>query len=193
MRKQYSWMVVGMFLGSLGFSGYTQASEDTPAKINGPEIELFERAHSFAGSIMETPVFGVFEENPFGAKVEIRRHGRTLTLDLARVRNQYSGDIIEIQSSDGGSEVRDITTHIELVSIKKAGDNAGQIVLNIDGENVLVKVSGESFEQGHFQSPHFETTLGSKTITFDFTGRACFGYSANIAMMILSTYVHLNK
>lgn len=193
MIKGHSWIAVGIFLSTFGFSNFTMAAEDSAAKMTGSGIELFERAHTFAGSILETPVFGTFEENPFGAKVEIRRNGKTLVLSLAQTQDRYAGDIVELQSSVDTEETKERVTHIEFMKIEKTGNAEGQMTLKIDGEPIQVKISGKSFDHGHFQSPHFESVLGGKKVEFDFTGEACFGYSANLGMMILGTYAHLSK
>ena len=186
MKKYYSEIVLGLLALVIANSNLALAMGDAPAAIIGNRISLFERGHTFAGSIAEIPAFGVFEESDFGAKVEMRRGGKTLVLTLSKNGQHYSGDIVEAQ-------LRQLSTHIELDGVKKTGPNEGQINLRIDGKAVEVKVSAKSFEGGHFQAPHYEAVIDGVAVAFDFSGQACFGYSANIAMMILGPYAHLNK
>lgn len=186
--KQRSWMVVGLMLVALSQAANLHASENTPAKLTGTDIELFERGHAFAGAVLGSPVFGVFQEDPFGAKVEIRKNNRTLVLNIAEAGNLYVGEIVEKKST--GEELR---TTIEYVKITKTAENQATIALKVDGQPLNVSVGAKTFLHGHFQGPQFEAKLGEKTVAFHFTGQSCFGYSINLAMMVYGTYAHLAK
>lgn len=159
------------------------AGEHHPASIKGDGIELFERNHAFAGSILETPVYGAFEHNPFGAKVQMRKGEATLELSFGDVMNTYMGLLVD------GS----VTTKVEFVRIEKTGDLTALITLFVDGVEVPVTVEGETFANGHFHAPLFTAKMPKKTLQFKFTGESCFGYSTNLAMMIVGAYSHLAK
>ncbi len=163
-----------------------------PAAMTGEHLNLFERDHAFAGSILNHPMMGVFSHEPFGAQVQIRRGEQTLQLNLVLENDKYQGAINE-QRIDEQGQALDITTNIAFVGVKKTGDTSGDIILNIDGTDVVVTVVGETFANNHFHKPTFSTTLNGKDYSFKFTGESCFGYSANIAMMILGTTAHLLK
>lgn len=185
---QQSWMTVGLVLAALTQTTYLHASENTPAKLVGSDIELFERGHTFAGAILGAPVFGVFQEEPFGAKVEIRKEGRTLVLTIADVGNIYRGEVTEKKES--GEEIH---TAIEYVKITKTAPTQAVIALKLDGQPFDVSISANTFLHGHFQGPQFNAQLGAKTVSFSFSGQSCFGYSVNLAMMVYGTYAHLAK
>lgn len=166
--------------------------EHNPSTIKGEKIDLFERNHAFAGSILDNPVMGVFDHEPFGANVQIRRGEKTLHLSLVDKDDKYAGIVTEQRTNEAGDE-QTVSTNIAFVGVKKTGDASGEITLNIDGADVVVTVVGEKFEHNHFHGPTFSAKLNGKEISFKFTGESCFGYSANIAMMILGSAAHLSK
>lgn len=165
------------------------AHEHDPGTIKGDGIDLFEKNHAFAGQILENAVFGGFDHQPFGAKVTLRKGEKTLQFSLEESADTYAGTISEMVTETGAP----LTTQVELVKVVKTGAKSGEIILKLDQNEVVVKVVGQDFQNGHFIAPTYEATLGSKKVQFHFTGQACFGYSANITMMILSSYAHLLK
>jgi hypothetical protein len=169
------------------------AHDGKAEKITGTDIELFEKDHAFAGSILQAPFMGVFGEKGFNARAEIHHLGKTLHFQIDRIHEKYSGQIQENQLDSQTGKQKVITTLIELMGIEQVGPQEARIHFSIDGQFVGVAVSGQSFENGHFQRPRFSAQIGEKSVSFEFSGQACFGYSANIAMMILGSYVHLLK
>lgn len=184
-------LVVGLVFMSC-FIQVSNASEDVPGQIIGKGISLFERGHAFAGSIADQPVFGVFDESRFGAKVQMRRSGKSLDLSLVKVGKGYQGVVQELRKDSSG-EVKQLATRIQFLKIDRAGPNEARIHLKIDGVEVPVTVSSKVFKRGHFIAPHFEAMIGGQSRSFDFSGQACFGYAANIAMMVLGAATHLAK
>ena len=172
----------------LCFITATSFAHDHPAgSITGTDIQLFERNHGFAGQILENPVFGAFDHDPFGAQVTLRKGDSTLNFRLEKTGETYAGVFSE--------KVQDATkaTYIEFLKVRKTGEATGEITLRIDGNEVVVNVTGKTFSDNHFHEPTFETVLKGKTVKFDFTGEACFGYSTNLSMMILGAMAHLSK
>jgi hypothetical protein len=159
------------------------AGEHEPGQIKGESLSLFERDHAFSGQILNRPVFGAFEHEPYGASIQIRKGDQTQVLKFSKVDREYSGTI-----SDGTVE-----TKVALVGIKKITATEAEIKLKIDDQDVSVKVSAKTFENGHFKSPSFAGQLGDLTLNFDFSGEACFGYSSNIALMIFGAAAHIKK
>lgn len=187
MNKTFSAILSGLFVW-LALAPLSLASENTSGKLSGDQIELFEKAHTFAGSILDTPVFGVFQEDPFGAVVQIRKGSKTLNLNLVAKEKHYSGTVIE--TNRDGTEIK---TTVSFNKIQKLGETAAILKLEIDGQPLDVHVEANTFLHGHFQGPKFEAVLGERKITFTFTGQSCFGYSINLAMMVLGSYAHLLK
>lgn len=182
-----------IFLSVLGTVGTVQAHEHPPAAITGTGIALFERGHAFSGSILERAVFGVFEHDPFGGTIQIRKGEKTITLALAKDATAYQGVLSEVLENEETGETSTIETRLEMISIKKTSDIEAEILMKVDGNPVSVKVAGKTFTNSHFQEPTFEATIGGKVVAFHFTGESCFGYSTNIAMLIFGAYAHLSK
>jgi hypothetical protein len=149
----------------------------------GEGLSLFERDHAFSGQILNRPVFGAFEHEPFGASIQIRKGEKTQVLKFTKTENEYSGSI-----NDGTAE-----TKVVFLGIKKVTTNEAEVKIKIDGQDVSVKVSAKTFENGHFQSPSFVGQLGDTNLSFDFTGEACYGYSSNIALLIFGAAAHIKK
>lgn len=174
------------------------SDDHPPGKIEGEGIQLFERNHGFAGEIGGMPVFGAFDHEPFGAQASLRRGEKTLSLKLdwktEGSAEVYSGLWMEDRVDSSNGAVTHLETPVRFVRVAKTGERSGQIKLMINGAEVAVDVVGEAFENNHFHNPSFAAKLPSgKVVAFKFTGEACFGYSTNLAMMILSTISHLEK
>ena len=58
---------------SLSVAGAALAGEHEPGQMTGEGLSLFERDHAFSGQILNRPVFGAFEHEPFGASIQIRK------------------------------------------------------------------------------------------------------------------------
>lgn len=168
------------------------AGEHKPATIEGTHIDLFERDHSFSGSIHETPVFGVFNEADFLAEVLVRKGAQTLTFKTSQEEKTYKGSISEARIGDDGKST-EVSTAVQFLGAKKTGETTGELTLSLDGQNLVVSIVGESFSNNHFHAPTYSAALNGQTVSFKFTGEACFGYSANLNMMILTVMAHLQK
>ncbi|MGE0616068.1 MAG: hypothetical protein AB7P04_10545 [Bacteriovoracia bacterium] len=178
----------------LTFSSAAYAHDEHKAgTITGAGIQLFERDHGFAGHVLDRPVFGAFEHEPFGAKVQIRKGEKIIALELVSNDSQYAGVLSEVREDEKTGGKLTVETKVEFVKVKKTGEAEGMITLKLDGAEVTVQVTGKTFANGHFQAPSFKTTLNGKEVSFAFTGEACFGYSSNLSMMILGAYAHLQK
>ncbi len=174
-------------------SSPVSAHVHSAATITGKDIQLTENSHAFAGSILGAPVFGVFEHVPFGASIQIRRDEKTLKLDIAEdASGNYLGSMSEARELTPGTKTN-VDTKVEFVKFAKTGALEGTIQLKIDGQDVVVTVTGKKFDHNHFQEPRFQATLGTQTLEWNFTGESCPMYSTNIAMMILGAYSHLSK
>ncbi len=178
------------FFASLVVCAPVFAGEHLPQKISGPQISLFERDHAFAGEILGTPVFGVFEHEPFGSKVQMRVGNKTLELSIqtSLPTGRLGGTIKERLS-----ETEEQVTQIDFLNSTKTGDKSANLTYIIDSRIVVVAVEAPTFSNGHFHSPTFSTHLNGSPLSFSFTGEACMGYSANMAIMILGAYAHLSK
>lgn len=192
--KQHKSKLVGiLFLTSLFFTSIGWAHEDVSSKIQGVGINLVERGHSFAGEILGNPVFGVFDERTANSTIQVRHNGKTISLAIGEIEHQYGGDLSDFISDRERGEIQSTTTQIRFLSAKQTGPKTGRIALSIDGTLVPIEITAAAFDRGHFQHPKFETTLNGKPIAFEFSGEACFSYSANLAMMILGSFSHLLK
>jgi len=186
--------LVGLFLlTALILTPKSWAHEDVTSKIQGAEINLVERGHAFAGEIMGNLVFGAFDERTSTSEVQVRHNGKTISLKIGDFDHKYGGSISDTISDRDQGEIQSTTTQVQFLGAEKTGPNTGRIALSIDGEVVSIQITGQSFENGHFQHPKFEATINGKMISFEFSGQACFGYSANLAMMIFGSTAHLLK
>jgi hypothetical protein len=192
MNRFHTWIIITILGLNVSMDVNAYSDGHPSSKITGDQIELFENRHSFAGSILNKPVFGVFDESAFESKVQIRKDNQTLTFEIKESAQSYTGNIEEDFLSPEGSHSRKITK-VEFVGLKKSGEMEGHINLKIDNQLISVKVIGEAFQAYHFHAPQFEAQIGSKLVSFKFAGEACFGYSTNLAMMIFGTYYHLLK
>lgn len=179
----------------MGASFQCFADEHGPANMKGDNIEFFEMQHAFSGKLFDHPFYAGFDHQPYGTNLVLRKNDKTLQ---ARIEPRTSSEGEESKLSGILSEVISVeqtnVTMINLVSIQKNDDQSALFTFLLDEKNVMVLVKGESFENGHFLSPHFEATLGNnETLAWTFTGKSCLGYSANIAASILLATAHLKK
>ncbi|MEO5970127.1 MAG: hypothetical protein ABIQ95_09385 [Bdellovibrionia bacterium] len=193
MMKKISNLVGVAFLTCLLLTPKTWAHGDAPSKIQGAEVNLVERNHAFAGEILGNPIFGVFNERTATSTVQLRHNGKTISLTIGEIGHQYGGNLSDFITDREKGEIQSTTTEIRFLGAEKTGPTTGRIALSIDQNVVPIQVTGQSFENGHFQHPKFEATFNGKSVSFEFSGEACFSYSANLAMMIFGSFSHLLK
>lgn len=173
------------------FAGFAQAHTPTPATIKGKGIELMELNHAFAGAVLDVPVFAAFNHNPFGGELVLRLDETTVQSQLAwDANNVYSGTIKEVATTLRTAKDTSIT--FEKIEKDPADEKKITIVLKTATETVRVLVEGDSFADDHFSAPKFSTTINGKAVEFKFTGESCYGYSTNIAMLVLNAWLHVS-
>lgn len=187
-----------LFFAALAMFVSSQAMAHAPGStgtITGADVNMFERDHAFAGEIMKFPVLGVFDEANFAATMTVRLDGKTVELKISMdaASRVYSGAIADSKIDAATGAVTPMDTHVKFNSAQKVGTDGGLLSLSIDGNVVEVNIKGESFANNHFHNPTYSAMLNGKYVEFKFMGEACFGYSANITMMILSSMAHISK
>ena len=168
------------------------ADEHAPGWIRGNNIELSELDHAMAGAVHGHPVYAAFQESSFTAHLVLRSHETDVTLDLADGADGiYRGEMLETRLING--ESLEFKTSVEFVRIERTEAlERIRIHMKVNGAPAVATVTGESFSDGHFAAPTFAVEgIAPETITFQFSGRSCFGYSINLAMLVTAAYQHL--
>jgi len=62
--------------------------------------------------------------------------------------------------------------------------------LKINGEEVVVSISAEKEQKGHFVNPTYSAVLGGKKVSYRIEAEGCMGYSIQMGMLILGAYAH---
>jgi hypothetical protein len=159
-----------------------KAEEHAPGTIQGTHIELRTIDHGFAGTINEWLVVGNFDHGTFGSDLTLRNNTTVVNARFADINSELGGTLAHTKSTGDAQETK--------VVFVKAQRAAPQLEFTINGQQVLVTIASEDFQNNHFINPTYTTTLNGEAITFKLTGEACYGYSAHLNMMILGALAH---
>jgi len=176
-----------LLLATLVFTtGPVFAEDHSLSTLTGPGIDLKTYDHAFAGSIRDFVAWGNMDHDSFTSELIMKRNGTTIKAVFGQKEEAHGGKFIggEIRSSQDSVET---VTALRFVKIDR--DNS-TIVMNINGEDVNVVVTADSFENNHFQNPTYKTEFRGQAIEFTLKGEACFGYSTHLLFMILGAMVH---
>jgi hypothetical protein len=173
MKKLMTTLIMALLVSTLSFS--VVAEEHALGTIQGTGIDLKSFDHAFAGSIDDFLVWGFLDEATFTSELIVRKYQQTIKTTFSRGESAIGGTIAyKLEEQD-----RSVA-----ISVMGVDGEAQEIKLNINGEEVAVKISGE-YVDGHFVDPTFTAVMGGRDISFKAEGEACYGLSMHYAMMIL--------
>ncbi len=180
LRKIKILLVASMLV----ISGLTFADGDHAlTDIIGNNIELKSYDHTVAGSIKDFTIWGSMACKDSYSELIMKKDGQTIKTHFQKRQDgKYAGTITHT--------VKDIQYTTEL-SLKGINKDDHQILLLLNGEELLVQLSADDFDGEHFINPRFTTNFNGEDVSFKMmNGEACFGLSAKTAMVILGAYFH---
>jgi hypothetical protein len=150
--------------------------------VTGTDISMKVYDHAIAGAIKNFVAWGVFEESKGASTLVMRRYGQTIS---AVFKKQEDGTFGGVISSGEGETARKTTVQLAGVDPKDK-----TFTLRLNGKDVVVSITAEGFSGGHFVNPTYSTVIDGKNVSYRMEVECCFGYSIQMAMMILGAYVH---
>lgn len=157
------------------------AEEHAMSTIQGPGIDLKVYDHAFAGSIHDFLAWGVVDEALGTGTLIMRRDGQTFETVFKKVNGVIGGEVRHLVN-----DVESVTS-LQLVKVDSA---LKQIVLSLNGQEMVVSIAAPAFENAHFLNPTYSTTYNGKTLSFTLNGSACYKYSLFLSMMMVGAYYH---
>ncbi len=171
--------VIGLFSGSV-----VKAEEHNLTTLRGDDIDLKVYDHAFAGSIRDFVVFGVNDEAAFSSELTMKRKGELVKAVFKKQPDGSIGGLIETHDETGAA----IQTKVTLTDIEP---DTHTITLKFNDQVVPVVITFDAFEKAHFINPTYTASLSGRQIQFKLeNGKACYGFSSNLLMMILGAYLH---
>ncbi len=170
-------------LAFISVSGLVHAEEDHfLGTITGTNIDLKIYQHAIAGSIKGVVVFGNVDEETGAVDLSIKKDNQLIKASFGDVNGKTGGTIHHVVDNKA------IDTTIYLTKI----DPKAQILsFELNGQNLDLSVKGEDFQNNHFINPTYITKFNGEEITYSVHGdKACYGFSTNLAFMILGAYFH---
>lgn len=112
----------------------------------------------------------------------MRKYGQTISAEFKRQPDNSLGGVIT--SGEGNSQ--------RSTSVSFAGADAASrtFKLRINSEVLVVSIAAEGISNGHFVNPTYSTVIGGKSLSYRIEVEGCFGYSIQMAMIILGAYAH---
>lgn len=175
-------MTFGIGLGLLVPASIAHAEDHPLSTITGPGIELKVFDHAFAGSIRNFVVWGEVNEQDFTSELIMRMDGQTIRTVFKKAEDGVLQGTIRHETEAGTKE-----TTLAFLGIDKAGS---KIILKRNGFPVEVSIVAEGFANNHFENPTYRATIDGHDVAFTLKGRACFGYSLHLALLILGATTH---
>jgi len=150
--------------------------------VTGTGIDMKVYDHAVAGAVNGAVVWGFFDEAAGASKLMMRKYDQVISAEFKRQPDKTLGGVIT--SADGASQR---TTSVFLAG----ADPANKIFkLRINGEEIVVSITPEGINGGHFVNPTYSTTLGGKPVSYRIEVEGCLGYSIQMGMIILGAYAH---
>jgi len=168
--------LIAVMMMALGFSAVAEDGNHPLGKITGTNTDLMTYDHAFAGAINGTVAWGFLDEEAFTSELIVRKYQQTIKTTFKKDETRIGGTI-SFKKDD-----RDIALDIFVAKVDGANK---QIYLNMSGEEVVVTISSEGYENGHFINPTFSAVMNGKEYSFTMEGEACMGMSMHFSMMLL--------
>lgn len=150
--------------------------------IQGTHIDLKTYDHAFAGAIGNFVAWGFLDEATSVAELTIRKYEKTIKAEFRAQDDGRIGGVIAHKDASGSKE-----THVYFDGIDAAKK---MFYLKINGERASISIEADDYQNGHFVNPRYTATLAGETLSYRMEGEACYGLSANFAMLILGAYAH---
>lgn len=150
--------------------------------VKGTDIDMKVYDHSVAGAINGAVAWGFFDEAAGVSKLIMRKYGQVITAEFKKQADKSLGGVI---TSANGSEQRSTSVFLGKVD----GPNK-KFVMKLNGEEITVAITAEGINSGHFVNPTYSTVISGKPVSYRIEVEGCFGYSINMAMIILGAYAH---
>lgn len=157
--------------------------EDKLTRITGTNINLSYADHAWGGSIKEFVAWGAkgVSGEEF-ASLTMKKDGALFSTNFTQSESGLGGTISHVRAGET------VSTKVELARIEK---DTQTVVIRINGVEVPVKITADSFENGHFVNPQYTATINGEVVSFKMEdGHACYGCSAFLIMTILGAYAH---
>jgi len=167
-------------MGFLVTASLVWAEEHQHGTIEGEKIHLKTFDHAFAGELNRAVAFGEMNHEAFTSELKIRKYGQTIKAVFEK-QGQEIGGKIEFDR-DGARQ----SMAVKFVGLDQENQT---ITLEIAGEQAVVQITADEFVDNHFIHPTYATTYKGEEIKFSFSGKACYGYSLHLLMMILGGYL----
>ncbi len=164
------------------FATFAGDDEHALSRIQGTSIDLKTFDHAFGGSIGNAAVWGFLDELTFTSDLKIRKYGQTVTAIFKRGENGVSGTIT--RNGVDGALVNTTIQFMGLVSEENIMN------IRINGQDLVVKITADKYENGHFINPKYTTVISGEEVSFTLYGEACYGLSIHFAMMIFGSYMY---
>lgn len=151
--------------------------------ITGTNIDLKSYDHTVAGSVKDFTIWGSMGcVDPY-TELVMKKDGQVIkTLFKKQNDGSYGGVITHVVNE------KLVTTEVVLKSINM---DKQQIILLLNGRELLVQLSIDGTDGHHMMNPHFSTLFNGEEVSFKMLdGEACFGLSSKIAMVVFGAYFH---
>ncbi|MBU2573470.1 MAG: hypothetical protein KKH28_05280 [Elusimicrobia bacterium] len=150
--------------------------------VTGADIAMKVYDHAVAGAVNGAVAWGFFDEAASASKLIMRKYGQTISAEFKRQPDKSLGGVIT--SGDGSSQR---STSVFLAGADMASRT---FKLRINDAEVVVAIAPEGISNGHFVNPTYSTVIGGKPVSYRIEVEGCFGYSIQMAMIILGAYAH---
>jgi len=172
--------LISLFIAASTFCSPALAEDNHGiAKIHTEDLELTYIDHVLAGRIGEHPIYAVPLSDEYGMKLQHRAGGQDFESIFRRVDDKFLGTVIS-QTAEGV-----VTEHVFTVNSVSAAD--GEIRGFLNDKPMLINISSETMNGGHYVNPKFEMQVGEKSYEFVLEkGEACIGCSLKIGFAIVS-------
>jgi len=150
--------------------------------VTGTNIDMKVYDHAVAGAINGGVAWGFFDEAAGAARLTMRKYGQVIS---AGFKKQADGSLGGVISSADGDAQR--TTSIFLGKVDGANK---KFTMKLNGEEITVAITAEGMNGGHFVNPTYSTVIAGKPVSYRIEVEGCFGYSINMAMIMIGAYAH---
>lgn len=154
----------------------------TLGNVTGTDIDMKVYDHAVAGAINGSVAWGFFDEATGISKLIMRKYDQVINAEFKKQADNSLGGVIT--SADGSAQR---TTSIFLGKVDGANK---KFTMKLNGEEITVAITAEGMNGGHFVNPTYSTTIAGKPVSYRIEVEGCFGYSINMAMIILGAYAH---
>lgn len=150
--------------------------------LKGTDIDMKSYDHAVAGAINGGLAWGFFDEATGVSKLIMRKYGQVVTAEFKKQADNSLGGVIT--SADGAAQR---TTSIFLGKVDAANK---KFTMKLNGEEITVAITSEGMNGGHFINPTYSTVINGKPVSYRAEVEGCYGYSINMALIILGAYAH---